>query len=198
MGKKRVSLVSAVMLFSFLALNVKASLPTVINFDNLSYDTTLSGTNYSGLTWEWGNQGHLGDTGDWWIPSQTYNYPYSSPHNVINGYGITLLGVSFPTTVNVQGAYFAGAGEYEAYFADAIRIHGYRSGAEVGLTSWFTDIDTHPDWFAINLNNVDRIVIEADPGITYAFYGMDNLTYEVPEPTTLLLLGLGGLFLRRK
>ena len=113
-----------------IASAAKANNPIVVNFDNLGYETNISGTNYAGLTWEWGNQGHFGNTGEWWIPSQAYNYPYSSPHNVINGYGVTSMGISFPTAVNVTGAYFAGAGEYEAYFADAIRIHGYRSTAQ--------------------------------------------------------------------
>ena len=50
----------------------------------------------------------------------------------------------------------------------------------------------------MNLENVDRIVVESvavDNG--GGWYAMDDFTY-VPEPATFLLLSLGGLLLRRR
>ena len=42
-----------------------------------------------------------------------------------------------------------------------VRILGYRDGANVAQTDWFSDIGAQPKWFAMNLQNVDRIVIES-------------------------------------
>jgi len=170
----------------------------VVDFDDLDYKTTLSGTTYAGLTWEWGNLGYEYNQGYWKVPSDLpASYPYSEPHNVINAWGATLMGISFPETVNVQGAYFAAQGDTSSW-TTGVRIHGYLSGAEVEVTNWFNDIDETPSWFAMNLENVDRIVVESvavDNG--GGWYAMDDFTY-VPEPATFLLLSLGGLLLRRR
>jgi len=109
--------------------------------------------------------------------------------------------ISFPTAVNVLGAYFAEVGTLRT---SGVRVHGYLGWTEVSVTDWFNDIDATPSWFAINLNNVDRIVIESvpkeRPGFAPAsWYDMDDLTYVVaPEPCTLLLLGIGAMMLRRR
>ena len=192
---------AAVMLLGVLPANVKAIEPTVVDFDDLDYDTTLSGTNYAGLTWEWGNDRGDGHLGEWYIPSDGYDsYPYSPPHVVINGWGASLMGIGFSEPINVLGAYFAGIEGGPT--APGVRVHGYLDSVEVAITDWFNDIDTTPSWFAMNLNNVDRIVVEAilveRQGLPDAgWYQMDNLTY-VPEPGTILLLGLGGLILRKR
>lgn len=174
-----------------------------INFDDLEYEYTLSGTTYAGLTWEWGNDRGDGHLGEWYIPSEGYDsYPYSLPHVVINGWGASLMGVGFPETVNVLGAYFAGIeGASTSPTTPGVRVHGYLGDVEVAMTDWFNDIDVSPSWFAMNLSSVNRIVIESIPverqGLPDAgWYQMDNLTY-TPEPATISLLALGGLALLR-
>ena len=169
----------------------------VVDFDDLNYDMHLSGTEYAGLTWETGNIGYKNNQGYWKVPSSFNSYPQSQPYNAINAWGCTHLGISFPTEVDVLGAYFAAQGANDSW-TTGIQVHGYRGGLEVVATPWFDDIDTHPDWFAMNLNNVDRIVIESIPvDQGGGWYGMDDLTY-IPEPTTLLLFGLGTVVLLRK
>ncbi len=63
-------------------------------------------------------------------------------------------------------------------------------------------LDVQPDWFAINLAGVDRIVSESQPvNQGGGWFGMDDLTYEaVPEPhqAMLVTLGLFGFAARRR
>jgi len=60
---------------------------------------------------------------------------------------------------------------------------------KVATTGWFADIDDRPDWFAMDLVEIDRMVIESIPVDNGGgWYGMDNLTFEpTPEPSTLVL-----------
>jgi hypothetical protein len=171
---------------------------TVITFEELMDDTNLTGSGYYGLTWEHGNPGWGGRIGSWFIPS-TWDYPIGN-HNVINYWGSTQLGISFPIRVNLSGAFFSAQGSTPYFWTTGVRVHGYRDGEKVSITDWFRNIDESPDWFNISLINIDRIVIESEPSFdsVAGWYGMDNLTYEsapVPEPSTLLLsiFGLIGI-----
>ena len=192
--KKFIAICAAVLVVSVQAYGV-----TVVNFDDLAPGYVLSGSNYAGLTWESGNNGYNDNQGSWVTQSSSdITFPYSEPIDAINYWGCTLLGIDFPTQVDVSGAYFAGQGSQNAW-TNEVRVHGYRNGIEVATTDWFTDIDSHPDWFAMNLTQVDRIVIESNPvNNGGGWYGMDNLTYNVPEPATMSLLGLGALSLIRR
>ncbi|MHC4500528.1 MAG: hypothetical protein ACYS21_15620 [Planctomycetota bacterium] len=188
--------------FVVAAVNSVAVYGVVVDFDDLDYGVDLTGSGYAGLTWETGNEGFGGKLGVWRVAWSENSFPHSPPHNAWNVYGATLMGIGFDSPVDVIGAYFAGGSDSPDMLADGVRVHGYLGGTEVAVTGWFMDIDYQPDWFAMNLLNVDRIVIEADPGpILMGYpvgnYGMDGLTY-VPEPTTLLLCALGGLALLRK
>ena len=181
-----------------LVVAVQAYGVTVVNFDDLAGGYVLTGSNYAGLTWESGNNGFEDNPGYWLVPSAS-SYPYSQPLNAENAWGCTLLGIGFSTQVDVSGAYFAAQGNGPLGWTNKVRVHGYRNGSEVVTTDWFTDIDKHPDWFAMNLNQVDRIVIESNPvNDGGGWYGMDNLTYDIPEPATIAMLGLGALSLIRR
>jgi hypothetical protein len=122
--------------------------------------------------------------GIWSIPTggSTY-YPYSGKHYAVNKWGDTMMGISFPSIVNLHGAWFAGQGADESIFTEGIRVHGYLNGELTQTTNWFEDIDETPSWFAINLHNIDRIVIEAIPVYNGAgWYAMDDFTYSVINP----------------
>ncbi len=117
--------------------------------------------------------------GIWVVPSReaTY-YPHSGEHYVMNKWGDTKMGIAFPTLVDIQGAWFAGQGGGEGVWASSIRVFGYCNGEHIQNTNWFDDIDEIPSWFAMNLRNIDRIVIEATPVFNGAgWYAMDDLTY---------------------
>ena len=172
----------------------------VIDFEDLGANQSLTHTNYAGLIWESGNTGYEGNEGFWNIPSSSNNYPSSGDRNVMNAWGCTLIGIAFPEQVDVLGAYFAGQG-VDYCWTTGVRVHGYRDGSLVETTDWFTDIDTSPDWFAIDLFDVDRIVIESIPVIQGGgWYGMDDLTYStaIPEPASLGLLALGAMIAVRR
>lgn len=177
----------------------------VVNFDDLPYEFVLTGTNYAGLSWEQGNAGYQGNIGAWHTPPAKNSNPNTPPHNVINAWGSTLIGIRFPTPVNFEGAFFASQGDPSLPLTPGVRVHGYLLGVETEVTGWFTDLDTHPDWFAVNLGNVDRIVFESIPTEGGGgWYGMDDLTYTpVPEPSSILalltgLVGIGGIAVRKR
>lgn len=163
----------------------------VITFDDIA-PSVLTGTGYAGLYWEPGGPGYQGNLGYWLVDSASS--PPSGRGYVVNAYGSTLLGIGFPGRVNVSGAYFWVGGNPIGWTTGA-RVHGYRSGAEVAVTDWFTDMDTQYDWFAMNLNDVDRIVVESVPvNQGGGWYHMDDLTYEpIPEPSALVALAVGVL-----
>jgi hypothetical protein len=62
---------------------------------------------------------------------------------------------------------------------------------------------TSPTWFEFDFMNIDKLRFESyggtnpSGGIDVFQFAMDDLTY-VPEPTTLLLLGLGAAMVKRK
>ena len=77
-----------VLLFTGMTGNVHAVNPTVVNFDGLhpsSEGLTLSGTNYAGLTWEWGNSGAGGYTGE------SGGYPWMDMQVILTQHRVTLL-----------------------------------------------------------------------------------------------------------
>src|SRR4051812_11392611 len=65
-------------------------------------------------------------------------------------------------------------------------------GTEVALTDWLLAPTATPTWVPINLNGVDRIVIESQPRLDGGgWFGMDNFTYQVvPESGVTALLSL--------
>ena len=136
---------------------------SVVNFDSVFSGTNLSGSHYAGLTWGWGNSGYEGNLGYWEVYNNGYNPPVLS-HPVINAWGCSLLGIGFPTQVNVSGAYFAGQGNPSVYTA-GVRVHGYQNGIEIACTPLLTGFTSfaNPKWFAMNLYKVDSILIEFDP-----------------------------------
>jgi MYXO-CTERM domain-containing protein len=174
----------------------------VVNFDGLSHDTVLTGTQYAGLGWEMGNVG-VGGVNGYWLALISRNYPHSAPGNLINAGGCTSIGITFPSAANLSGAYVAVQGDGALIWTTGLRAHGYNSGQEVAVTNWFTTISTTPEWFDMSaLTNVDRIVFESVPVYeNTGYYGLDDLTFTyVPEPAgiSLGLLSLGGLLLRRR
>ncbi len=118
--------------------------------------------------------------GVWIVPSRRATYhPKSGEHNLVNKYGDTEMGIAFNRNVNVEGFYIAGQSTV-AVWAKAIRVIGYQGEIATGETEWFHHIDETPAWVAVNLEGVDRIVIEAIPSsMGVAFYGIDDIEYAV-------------------
>ena len=101
--------------------------------------------------------------GEWVVPSRRGTcYPHSGDHYITNKWGDTSMGIGFDNPVNVHGAFVAGQAA-SGVWTSGLRVIGYRNGQQVAQTEFFNDIDDHPDYFAINLTGVDRIVFESTP-----------------------------------
>jgi len=180
-------------LFCAAATTVSAAV-TVLNFDDLPSGHYLTGTDYAGLTWELGNAGDSGFLGKWATPGILGSYPHSAPNDIINSFGSTLMGISFPSAVDMSGSYIATQGA-DAGLPQRARVYGYLAGQEVSITNWFTNISTTPAWFDMSgLTDVDRIVFEATHvALNQSYYGIDDLTFTyIPEPTGLAALGFAA------
>jgi hypothetical protein len=87
------------------------------------------------------------------------------------------MGIGFGRVVDLDGVWVAGHMDVKAW-TPGLRAVGYRGGSEVAATAWFRDIDATPSWFAIDLDGIDRVVLEAEPVFEGAgFYGIDDLSY---------------------
>ncbi len=120
--------------------------------------------------------------GTWEIPSRGGTFfTHSGVHNIANKWGDTKMGIGFPTRTDVHGVFVAGQAA-PGVWTTGLKAIGYRGEEMVGFTEWFEEIGDQPRWFAIDLENVDRIVFEARPVLNGAgWYALDDLTY-TPRP----------------
>jgi hypothetical protein len=123
-----------------------------------------------------------GENGVWVVPDPAATtFPHSLPHNAVNKWGDTRMGIGFPTPVQVLGAYFAGQAA-EGVWTPAIRVIGYRDRRMIGQTDWFDGVGAEPRWMDIDLRDVDRIEIVSVPVFQGGgWYGMDDLTYTISD-----------------
>lgn len=119
-----------------------------------------------------------GRRGEWRIPGRReVQSPRSGTRYAYNGWGDTRMGIGFPGPVELAGAWVARAGGPGAA-ARALRVVGFRDGAEVARTEWFRDLGPTPRFFAMRLSGVDRIEIEAEEAVPGSgWYGLDDLTF---------------------
>jgi len=127
--------------------------------------------------------------GIWKVPSSGASYyPYSGEHYVLNKWGDTLMGITFPMVVDVLGAWFAGQGGSDVLWTTGVRVLGYRDGMHTQTTSWFNDIDAEPSWFSMDLVGVDHIVVESIPVYRGGgWYAMDDLTYLLEDGSEVVI-----------
>ena len=123
-------------------------------------------------------KGRNGAQGQWEIPSMRWSsFPHSGQHYAAAKWGDTRMGIGFGRAVDLDGVWVAGHMDVKAW-TPGLRAVGYRGGSEVAATAWFRDIDATPSWFAIDLDGIDRVVLEAEPVFEGAgFYGIDDLSY---------------------
>ncbi len=119
-----------------------------------------------------------GEHGVWMVPSLgATTAPRSGQRHAVNKWGDTRMGIGFPQPVDVQGAYFAGQATRGAW-TPAVRVVGFRAGEVIQETAWFGDLGTEPRWFALDLQNVDRIEIQSQPVLNGGgWYALDDLTF---------------------
>ena len=124
------------------------------------------------------NRTRNGAHGIWAVPSASTLQPtHSGERYIVNKWGDTSMGIGFPAAVDLDGAWIAGQSHANVWPA-GLRVIGFRDGQEVSRTGWFTDLGTEPAWFAMDLENVDRVVFEAQAAVGgAAWYALDDLTY---------------------
>ena len=119
-----------------------------------------------------------GRDGLWQIASRraTY-YPHSGVHNAFNKWGDVRLGIGFNGPVDLHGLWISGqAGQ--GVWAKRVRAVGYRDGVQVRETEWFTELSAAPRWFSMELEKIDRVVLEAEPVVgKSAWYAIDDLAF---------------------
>jgi hypothetical protein len=121
-----------------------------------------------------------GAQGEWEVPGMRWNQSArSGSKHLINRWGDTRIGIGFGQEVDLEGAWLAGQGTTGSWTSGVMAI-GYRDGSEVARSAWFETIGAQPAWFAIGLEDVDRVEIVARPVVEGAgWYALDDLTFRV-------------------
>ncbi len=125
-----------------------------------------------------------GQHGQWLIPTPRAIGPTGSGEfNVMNKWGDTRMGIGFPRPVRLLGAHLGGQTNLSVT-TPGLCIVGYRQGREVGRTQVIRGLTLAPQWFDLNLDNVDRIVFEAEAAqLDAGWFTLDDLTF-VEMPAT--------------
>lgn len=122
---------------------------------------------------------HDGRPGRWLVPARSaaVTPAHSGERYAINEWGDAAMGIGFPRRVSVEGAWFAAQGG-RGSATTAVRALGYRDGKEVAHSEWLESIGPSPRWLAMDLKDVDRLVVEARPVRGGAgWFAMDDLTF---------------------
>ena len=112
--------------------------------------------------------------------------PHSAPHYAAVKWGDTSMGIGFGRKVDLNGVWVAGHLDPASWTPSLVAI-GYRDGVEVARSEAFGPLAPEPAWFAIGLEDVDRVVFAAEAKFGGAgFYAIDDLTYTVQDEQVIV------------
>jgi hypothetical protein len=180
-------------LFGFIAsaalLLASSAHASVVGFDDLNAGGKLASMSknpgYQGFTWN--TNWYLGDT----AVAGYNNAAHSGTNFLSNGFGVNNLTISSADSFNFTGAWFA-TPNTNGSKASWINISAYDSANHLIGSTGNIAISSSFAFVAADFANVARLNITRDKG----WFVMDDLSYnrggDVPEPGSLLLLGLGA------
>jgi hypothetical protein len=168
-------------LFFLVILAAAPLMGAVLYFDDLPLDLGPVPADYAGLTWH-------GDWSHWSGSAGTYE-PHSAPNLAF--FHAADSGVTFPTPVTVEGAWFSGPADVAT-----VNFVLFLEGVQVA-TSATLALTPMPQYLATGYSGLVDDVQIYSTGLNW--WTIDDITYDsaevVPEPASgvMLALGLGGL-----
>jgi hypothetical protein len=187
----------------FASTTLALASPTLITFDDLpeSQNTQVIPNGYAGLNWHY--FGSLTPTLRYGTQQNGYQAGVVSPDNVAYNRGANTVSISRAGSFDLLSGYLTAAW----YDNLQVEVLGY-VGSTLTYSNIYAPSATAPTLFNFDYLGVTEVDFSSFGGSVHPDYNdggemfvLDNLTVNVPEPSTFALGGLGAavlLFRRRK
>ncbi|MCA8970040.1 MAG: hypothetical protein KDC95_09665 [Planctomycetes bacterium] len=125
-----------------------------------------------------------GQPGRWFVPPETAKTPtHSGTRAIVNEWGDPRMSIGFARAVDVLDLWVAGHGSAPAH---AVRFSGIAGGKVVATSKWFPLGTTHSK-ISLDMQGVERLVIEAQPFVDgRGYFALDDLRYRVDDRVVAL------------